>query len=149
MRQQGVSVAIVVGGRESRPHGEGPQLARWVRRNPPECEDGEDRSMSGEHAGPQIPLRRRPYAVKAARTVTTGGDGETGHKEPRSVPTHSRRCQQNAKGAVSPIGGGRVRCKSHARSQRGGWENTVWLCVLSLPTPDGPVSGPKPWIKLA
>jgi hypothetical protein len=73
MRQKGVSVAIVVGGRESRPHGEGPQLARWVRRNPPECEDGAYRSMSGEHSGPQIPLRRRPYAVKAARTVTTGG----------------------------------------------------------------------------
>jgi hypothetical protein len=109
MRQKGVSVAIVVGGRESRPHGEGPQLARWVRRNPPECEDGAYRSMSGEHSGPQIPLRRRPYAVKAARTVTTGRDGETGHKEPRSVPTHSCRCQQNAKGAVSPIGGGRVR----------------------------------------
>ena len=88
MRQQGVSVAIVVGGRESRPHGEGPQLARWVRRNPPECEDGEDRSMSGEHSGPQIPLRRRPYAVKAARTVTTGGMGKHSAAV-RPVPTHS------------------------------------------------------------
>jgi hypothetical protein len=29
--------------------------------------------MSGEHSGPANPLRRRPYAVKAARTVTTGG----------------------------------------------------------------------------
>ena len=32
-----VSVAIVVGARESRVHGEGPQLERWVRSNPPEC----------------------------------------------------------------------------------------------------------------
>jgi len=31
-------------------------------------------------------------------------------------------------------GGRRVRGKSHARWQRGGWENTVRLCVLSLPT---------------
>jgi len=37
MRQKGVSVAIVVRGRESRPHGEGPQPERWVRSNPPEC----------------------------------------------------------------------------------------------------------------
>jgi hypothetical protein len=34
MRQKGVSVAIVVGARESRAHGEGPQLERWVRSNP-------------------------------------------------------------------------------------------------------------------
>src|SRR6266850_8199154 len=29
--------------------------------------------MSTEHSGPQIPLRRRPCAVKVACTVTTGG----------------------------------------------------------------------------
>jgi hypothetical protein len=38
MRLRGVSVAIVLGGRESRPQGEGPQLERWVRSNPAECE---------------------------------------------------------------------------------------------------------------
>ena len=34
MRQKGVSVAIVVGARESRAHGAGPQLERWVRSHP-------------------------------------------------------------------------------------------------------------------
>jgi putative transposase len=72
-RQTAVSVALVGGGRERRPPGEGPPLARWGRRHPPEGSDGEYRSMSGEHAGPHIPRRRRPYAVNAARTVPTGG----------------------------------------------------------------------------
>ena len=34
MRVTGVSVAIVLGARESRVHGEGPQLERWVRGHP-------------------------------------------------------------------------------------------------------------------
>jgi hypothetical protein len=58
----GVSVAIVVGARESRVHGEGPQLI-----------------------GGLVATLVDVKAVNAAR------------------------CQQNAKGAVSPIGGRRVR----------------------------------------
>jgi hypothetical protein len=73
MRLQGVSVAIVRGAWESHVHGEGPPLARWGRRHPPEGADGEYRSMSGEHAGPQIPRRRRPSAVNAARMVPPRG----------------------------------------------------------------------------
>jgi hypothetical protein len=34
---KGVSVAIVLGARESRVHGEGLQLERWVRSNPAGC----------------------------------------------------------------------------------------------------------------
>jgi hypothetical protein len=47
----------------------------------------ESSPMSTEHSGPQIPLRRRPYAVKAARTVTTGGMGRHSSAV-RLVPTH-------------------------------------------------------------
>jgi hypothetical protein len=37
MRLTGVSVAIVLGGRESRPQGEGPHRERLVRSNPAGC----------------------------------------------------------------------------------------------------------------
>ena len=71
-------MAIVLGTRESRVQGEGPQLERRVRSHPPDhatygVKAWESLPMSGKHSGPTNPLRRSPCAVKAARTVTTGG----------------------------------------------------------------------------
>src|SRR4029453_16216578 len=43
--------------------------------------------MPPEHSGPANLLRRQPYAVKAARTVTTGGMGKHSLAV-RPVPTH-------------------------------------------------------------
>jgi hypothetical protein len=88
MRVAGVSVAIVVGGRESRTQGEGPQLEgclkvrpSWMLRlgNPGQCREKEVRVN---------PLRRPPCAVKAACTVTTGGmERRTERYRALSLPT--------------------------------------------------------------
>src|SRR5882724_3896129 len=76
MRPEGVSVAIVLGARESRVHGEGPQLERWVRSNPAECEGLGILADASRALRTGNPLRRSPCAVKVARTVTTGGMGK-------------------------------------------------------------------------
>jgi hypothetical protein len=87
MRLEGVSVAIVLGGRESRPHGEGPHRERWVRSNPAEGE-GLGILADVSRALTVNPLMGSPYAVKAARTVATGGMGKHSLAV-RPVPTHS------------------------------------------------------------
>jgi hypothetical protein len=87
MRLQEVSVAIVLGGRESRPHGEGPQLGRRVRSDPVGCQGLGILADAYGKLRPKSPFRRRPYAVKAARTVTTGGMGKHSSAV-RPVPTH-------------------------------------------------------------
>ena len=82
-----VSVAIVVSAWESHVQGEGPHRERCASSNPAECKGlGILANVSGaRNAG--NPFMGSPCAVKAARTVATGG-----------------------------------------------WEDTVRLCVLSLPT---------------
>jgi hypothetical protein len=67
MRLEGVSVAIVLGGRESRPHGEGPHRERWVRSNPAECEGLGILADVSRALRAVNPLMGSPYAVKAAR----------------------------------------------------------------------------------
>jgi len=73
----GVSVAIVVRGRESRPHGEGPQLERWVRSNPARCKG------LGILADADGALRPRKSSQAAAVCGESrmhghnGGDGKT------------------------------------------------------------------------
>ena len=74
MRLRGVSVAIVLGAWESYVRGEGPQPERYLQVRPWRMEmpvnTGRYRQEGSEG---KCPLRRSPCAVKAARTVTTGG----------------------------------------------------------------------------
>ena len=69
----GVSVAIVVGARESRMQGEGPQLIGSLVATLLDAKAWESLPMSAERERGSKSNRRRPYAVKTARTVTTGG----------------------------------------------------------------------------
>jgi len=70
-------VAIVLGGRESRPQGEGPQLERWGRSHPVECE--------GLGILADVNRARRPTNSSQAVAVCgesrthgdNGGDGKT------------------------------------------------------------------------
>jgi hypothetical protein len=73
MRLKGVSVAIVLGVRESRVQGEGPHRERRVRSNPVRCQGVGIRAKADGALRPVSPLMGSPYAVKAARTVATGG----------------------------------------------------------------------------
>ena len=88
MRQMGISVAIVVRGRESRPHGEGPQLERWVRSHPVGCEG---LGILADADGALRPINSSQAGAVCGESRTHGpneGDGETGRKIPRFVPTH-------------------------------------------------------------
>jgi hypothetical protein len=89
MSGYGVSVALVVGGRESRPQGEGPQLERCASSHPAEYEGlGILANVSGTRKAGN-PLRRSPCAVKAARTVATGGmERRAERNRALSLPTH-------------------------------------------------------------
>ena len=73
MRLEGVSVAIVLGGWESRAQGEGPQPERYASSNPAECEGLGILADVSRALRAVNPLMGSPYAVKAARTVATGG----------------------------------------------------------------------------
>jgi hypothetical protein len=73
MRLEGVSVVIVLGARESRVQGEGPHRERQVRSNPVRCKGLGILAEANGALWPRRPLMGSPYAVKAARTVTTGG----------------------------------------------------------------------------
>jgi hypothetical protein len=75
VNHRGVSVAIVLGARESRVQGEGPHLERQVRSNPIGCEGLGSLADADGALRPVRPLRGSPYAMKAARTVATGGTG--------------------------------------------------------------------------
>jgi hypothetical protein len=75
VHHRGVSVAIVLGARESRVQGEGPHLERQVRSNPIGCEGLGSLADADGALRPVRPLRGSPYAMKAARTVATGGTG--------------------------------------------------------------------------
>jgi hypothetical protein len=87
MPHAAVSVAIVVRAWESHVPGEGPPRERCASSNPAECKGlGILAKVSGARNAIN-PFMGAPWAVKAARTVATGG-----------------------------------------------WEDTVRLCVLSLPT---------------
>jgi hypothetical protein len=88
MRLEGVSVAIRLGGRESRPQGERPHRERSVRSNPTECEGLGILAEVSRALRAVNPLMGSPYAVKAARTVATGGMGKHSLAV-RPVPTHS------------------------------------------------------------
>src|SRR5687768_18493852 len=67
-----VSVAIVVGARESRVHGKGPQLVRCVKVLLRSCIPGNP-GWGWKGNDGKGPGRRSPCAVKVARTVATGG----------------------------------------------------------------------------
>ena len=69
------------------PHGEGPQLKRWVRSNPVECEGLGILAEVNGALNTVNPLRRSPCAMKVARTVATGGMGKHSSAV-RPVPTH-------------------------------------------------------------
>jgi hypothetical protein len=89
MRRKEVSVAMVVGAWESHVQGEGPHRGRRVRSNPGRCEGVGILAKADGALRPVRPLMGSPCAVKAARTVTTGGMGR--HRSAvRPVPTHSR-----------------------------------------------------------
>jgi hypothetical protein len=75
VNHRGVSVAIVLGARESRVQGEGPHLERQVRSNPIGCEGLGSLADADGALRPVRPLQGSPYAMKAARTVATGGTG--------------------------------------------------------------------------
>jgi hypothetical protein len=89
-------VAIVLGARESRVQGEGPHRERRVRSNPVRCEGLGILANADGALRPVSPLMGSPCAVKAARTVTTGGMEKRvvmscprkDDQIPRSVPTH-------------------------------------------------------------
>src|SRR5882724_461399 len=73
MRLKEVSVALVVGGRESRPHGEGPQPVGSLVATLLAVKAWESSPMPAERERGSKSNRRSPCAVKTARTVTTGG----------------------------------------------------------------------------
>src|SRR5918996_4009892 len=73
MRLEGVSVARVLRAWESHAHGEGPQLIGSLVATLLDVHAWESRQMPAERERGGKSNRRRPYAVKAARTVTTGG----------------------------------------------------------------------------
>jgi len=87
MRLKGVSVAIVLGAQESRVHGEGPHRERRVRSHPVRCQGLGILAEADGALRPVSPLMGPPCAVKAARTVTTGGMGRHSAAV-RPVPTH-------------------------------------------------------------
>ena len=68
-----VSVAIVLGARASRAHGEGPQLVGSLGATLLEVKAWESSPMPAEREKGGKSNRRQPCAVKAAGTVTTGG----------------------------------------------------------------------------
>jgi hypothetical protein len=87
MRLKEVSVAIVVGARESRVHGEGPHRERRQVVNTLNAKAWEPSPMSVEHE------RQKTFPGVAvcdeSRTHgDNGGDEETGRKIPRLVPIH-------------------------------------------------------------
>jgi hypothetical protein len=73
MSLHGVSVAIVLGGRESRPHGKGPQLIGSLVATLLDAKAWESLPMPIERERGSKSNRRSPCAVKVARTVTTEG----------------------------------------------------------------------------
>ena len=73
MRLERVSVARVLRAWESHAHGEGPQLIGSLVATLLDVHAWESRQMPAERERGGKSNRRRPYAVKAARTVTTGG----------------------------------------------------------------------------
>ena len=87
MRLEGVSVAIVVRVRESRIQGEGPHRERRQVANTLNAKAWGPSPMSAEHE-----RQKTSHGVAVCDESRThgdnGGDGETGHKAPRSVPTH-------------------------------------------------------------
>jgi hypothetical protein len=87
MRPTEVSVAIVVGARESRVQGEGPQLIGSLVATLLDAKAWESSPMPAERERGCKSKRRRPCAVKVARTVTTGGMGKHSLAV-RPVPTH-------------------------------------------------------------
>jgi hypothetical protein len=89
MRQKGVSVAIVLRAWENHVQGEGPQLERCASSNPAECQGLGILADVSRARKAGNPLRRSPCAVKAARTVATGGMGKHSSAV-RPVPTHLR-----------------------------------------------------------
>jgi hypothetical protein len=88
MHVAGVSVAIVLGAQESCVHGEGPHRERQVRSNPVRCKGLGILAEADGALRPVRPLMGSPCAVKAARTVATGGMGRHSAAV-RPVPTHS------------------------------------------------------------
>ena len=89
---QTVRGVIVVGGRESRLHGEGLQAEGCVSStnvtlvgHESSCEPHGESEKEKSTANP---FCREPYAVKVARTVLTGGIKETCLRVTRLVPTH-------------------------------------------------------------
>jgi hypothetical protein len=77
MRPKGVSVAIVLRGRESRLHGEGPQLEREVRSNPAECQG---LGILADVSRALRPLNASQAAAVCGESRTyghNGGDGKT------------------------------------------------------------------------
>jgi hypothetical protein len=85
--QAAVSVAIVVSAWESHVQGEGPPRERCASSNPAEGQGvGILAKVSGARTA-RKPFLGAPCAVKAARTVATGGMGR--HRSAvRPVPTH-------------------------------------------------------------
>ena len=74
MPRSAVSVAIVVGARESRVHGEGSQVSGTTTYDSSECEGlGILADVARKENEGKCPGTRSPCAVKVARTVTTGG----------------------------------------------------------------------------
>jgi hypothetical protein len=84
----GVSVAIVVGARESRVQGEGPQLIGSLVATLLDAKAWESSPMPAARERGSKSNRRGPCAVKVARTVPTGGMGRHSSAV-RPVPTHS------------------------------------------------------------
>jgi hypothetical protein len=80
-------VAIVVGGRESRPHGEGPQLVGSLVATLLDDKAWEPLPMPADRERGGKSNRRSPCAMKVARTVATGGMGKHSAAV-RPVPTH-------------------------------------------------------------
>jgi hypothetical protein len=99
---QGISVAIVVGGRESRPHGEGPQLVGSLVATLLDVKAWESLPMSAERERGSKSNRRRPCAVKVARTVTTGGmERRVARYRALSLPTLAQGTGHGLSGAAA------------------------------------------------
>ena len=87
MHLKGVSVATVLGARESRVQGEGPQLGRWVRSHPAECEGW---GIPAD-VGRALRIRKSSQAVAVCGESRKYGDnGGMGKRSSavRPVPTH-------------------------------------------------------------
>ena len=74
---QGVSVAIVVGARESRVQGEGPQLERWVRSNPADWEGGGILAKGSRAPRPRKSSQAAAGCGESRMHGDNGGDGKT------------------------------------------------------------------------